>query len=96
MDSPTTCTSTTRIRCGFRHNYSHQTNVGHELKSRANVNFIEYNRFSNEQNGSASREIDLPDGGQACAIGNVAARPARAEQQYDRLWPGEQEQSGAA
>ncbi|MBK6551846.1 MAG: T9SS type A sorting domain-containing protein [Flavobacteriales bacterium] len=55
----------------FRYNYSHQTNVGHELKSRANVNFIEYNRFSNEQNGSASREIDLPDGGQAYVIGNV-------------------------
>lgn len=55
----------------FRYNYSHHTNVGHELKSRAHVNIIEYNRFSNEQNGNASREIDLPDGGQAYLIGNV-------------------------
>ena len=55
----------------FRYNYSHHTNVGHELKSRAHVNVIEYNRFSNEQNGNASREIDLPDGGQAYVIGNV-------------------------
>ncbi|MEZ4739333.1 MAG: hypothetical protein R2818_08225 [Flavobacteriales bacterium] len=55
----------------FRYNYSHHTNVGHELKSRAHVNVIEYNRFSNEQNGNASREIDLPDGGQAYLIGNV-------------------------
>lgn len=55
----------------FRYNYSHHTNVGHEIKSRARVNFIEYNRFSNEDNGTASREIDLPDGGQAYVIGNV-------------------------
>jgi hypothetical protein len=27
------------------------------------VNVIEYNRFSNEADGTASREIDLPNGG---------------------------------
>lgn len=55
----------------FRFNYSHHANVGHELKSRAWVNVIEYNRFSNEGDGTASREIDLPNGGQAYLIGNV-------------------------
>ncbi|MBL8002276.1 MAG: hypothetical protein JNL05_09970 [Flavobacteriales bacterium] len=55
----------------FRYNYSHHAHVGHELKSRAWVNVIEYNRFSNEADGDASREIDLPDGGQAYLIGNV-------------------------
>lgn len=55
----------------FRYNYSHHAHVGHELKSRANVNFIEYNRLSNEASGDASREIDLPDGGQAFVIGNI-------------------------
>jgi hypothetical protein len=35
------------------------------------VNVIEYNRLSNEADGEASREIDLPDGGQAYIIGNV-------------------------
>lgn len=55
----------------FRFNYSHHADVGHELKSRAWVNVIEYNRFSNEADGTASREIDLPNGGQAYLIGNV-------------------------
>ena len=55
----------------FRYNYSHHADVGHELKSRAWVNVIEYNRFSNEAGGEASREIDLPNGGQAYLIGNV-------------------------
>ncbi len=55
----------------FRFNYSHHGFIGHELKSRAWVNVIEYNRLSNEADGEASREIDLPDGGQAYVIGNV-------------------------
>lgn len=55
----------------FRYNYSHHGFIGHELKSRAWVNVIEYNRLSNEADGEASREIDLPDGGQAYIIGNV-------------------------
>lgn len=55
----------------FRYNYSHHCNVGHEIKSRAHVNLILYNRFSNEGTGNASREIDLPDGGTAIVIGNV-------------------------
>lgn len=55
----------------FRFNYAHHAHVGHELKSRAWVNVIEYNRLSNEADGDASREIDLPNGGQAYLIGNV-------------------------
>ncbi|HQW86352.1 MAG TPA: T9SS type A sorting domain-containing protein [Flavobacteriales bacterium] len=55
----------------FRTNYCHHAHVGHELKSRARVNIIEYNRFSNEADGDASREIDLPDGGRAFLIGNI-------------------------
>lgn len=54
----------------FRYNYSHHCHVGHELKSRAKVNYILYNRISNEATGNASREIDLPNGGLAIIIGN--------------------------
>ncbi|MCX8079972.1 MAG: hypothetical protein N3F09_01900 [Bacteroidia bacterium] len=54
----------------FRYNYSHHCKIGHELKSRAKVNYILYNRFSNE-NGNASREIDLPNGGTCILIGNI-------------------------
>ncbi len=55
----------------FRYNYSHHASVGHELKSRALVNYILYNRFSDETSGTASRSIDLPNGGTAYIIGNV-------------------------
>lgn len=44
--------------------------VGHELKSRAYENLIYCNRISNED-GSASREIDLPNGGKAYILGNI-------------------------
>ncbi|MBK5284963.1 MAG: T9SS type A sorting domain-containing protein [Bacteroidia bacterium] len=54
----------------FRYNYSHHAHVGHELKSRARVNIILYNRISNEATGDASREIDLPNGGLAFILGN--------------------------
>lgn len=55
----------------YRYNYSHHAHVGHELKSRAWVNIIEYSRFSNEADGDASRELDLPNGGRAFVIGNI-------------------------
>lgn len=55
----------------FQYNYSHHALVGHELKSRANVNFILYNRLSDETTGTASRNIDLPNGGIAYLIGNI-------------------------
>ncbi|MBP7512943.1 MAG: T9SS type A sorting domain-containing protein [Flavobacteriales bacterium] len=63
----------------FRYNYSHHADVGHELKSRAWVNVIEYNRIGNEADGTASREIDLPNGGQAYLIGNVIQQGLQSE-----------------
>ncbi|MDQ3141929.1 MAG: T9SS type A sorting domain-containing protein [Bacteroidota bacterium] len=55
----------------FRYNYSHHTFVGHELKSRAAVNIILNNRLSDEAIGTASRSIDLSNGGTAYLIGNI-------------------------
>lgn len=52
-------------------NYFHHAYVGHEFKSRARVNYILFNRFSNETNGTASRNIDLPNGGLSYIIGNI-------------------------
>lgn len=54
----------------FRYNYSHDAWVGHDYKSRAHVNYILYNRISDEA-GDASRCIDLPNGGTSYIIGNV-------------------------
>ncbi|MBX7156625.1 MAG: T9SS type A sorting domain-containing protein [Candidatus Kapaibacterium sp.] len=54
----------------FRFNYSHHAFIGHECKSRAHRNFIIGNRLSNED-GQASREIDLPNGGLSVIMDNV-------------------------
>lgn len=55
----------------IQYSYFHHAKVGHEFKSRARVNFLLYNRFSNEAVGDASRNIDLPNGGQGFVIGNI-------------------------
>jgi len=68
----------------FRYNFSHDAHVGHNLKSRARVNMIAYNRFSSTAPGQAgttasgqpSYEIDLPNAGTAYVIGNVIQQPA--------------------
>ncbi|MES2318221.1 MAG: hypothetical protein V4631_12080 [Pseudomonadota bacterium] len=68
----------------FRYNFSHDANVGHNLKSRAQTNIIFYNRFSSLRPGELgstaagqpSYEIDLPNAGTSYIIGNVIQQPA--------------------
>nr|WP_176936579.1 right-handed parallel beta-helix repeat-containing protein [Massilia sp. PDC64] len=68
----------------FRYSYSHDANVGHNLKSRAVTNTIVYNRFSSTNpgehgstaSGQPSYEIDLPNAGTSYVIGNVIQQPA--------------------
>jgi hypothetical protein len=60
-------------------NYSHHADGGHLFKSRAAVNIIRYNRFTDENDPATSRasyELDLPDGGQALVVGNVFGQSA--------------------
>lgn len=68
----------------FRYNFSHDANVGHNLKSRAQTNYVMYNRFSSTApgqvgstaTGQPSYEIDLPNAGLSYIIGNVIEQPA--------------------
>lgn len=62
-----------------RFNYFHRATIGHEFKSRATVNYILYNRFSNESDGTASRNIDIPDGGVAYIVGNIIEKGPNAD-----------------
>jgi hypothetical protein len=55
----------------FRHSFTHDANVGHDLKSRARTNIIVGNWIGGTGVGSESYEINLPDGGTAYIIGNV-------------------------
>ena len=54
----------------FKYDYSHSSNVGHLVKSRALKNVIAYNRLTDEL-GTGSYEVDLPDGGESYVIGNM-------------------------
>ncbi|MCB9170707.1 MAG: hypothetical protein H6594_10205 [Flavobacteriales bacterium] len=60
--------------------------MGQGAQSRAS-NFIAYNRIGNEATGDASREIDLPDGGQNYLIGNsIQQGPMGQKFQPGQLW----------
>ena len=63
-------------RLSVRGSYFHHGKVGHLLKSRAAFNRIEYNRLTDEPGGSASYELEFPDGGVAVVIGNLIAQSA--------------------
>ncbi len=54
----------------LRYSYSHLAKIGHLVKSRAQTNYILYNRLTDET-GTASYEIDLPAGGRSYIIGNL-------------------------
>jgi len=68
----------------FRFNFSHDAVGGHNLKSRARINTIAYNRFSSTvpgqtgttASGKPSYEVDLPNAGTSYLIGNVIHQPA--------------------
>jgi hypothetical protein len=58
-------------RFTLRHSYSHHAHSGHLVKSRAQENYILYNRIMDEANGNSSYTIDLPNGGLSYIIGNL-------------------------
>jgi hypothetical protein len=60
----------------FRYNYSHHARIGHNLKSRARVNRIYYNRIMDEADGTSSYAIDLPNGGLSFIVGNLIQQGA--------------------
>ncbi|MDM4764886.1 hypothetical protein [Pelomonas sp. SE-A7] len=66
-------------RLTVRGSYFHHANVGHLLKSRAQLNDIRYNRLTDEVGGRASYELNLPNGGLAYVIGNLIQQSASTE-----------------
>jgi hypothetical protein len=63
----------------LRFSYSHDSNSGHEVKSRARLNYVLYNRLTDEEDGNSSYLIDLPEGGHAYVVGNILEKGWRAE-----------------
>lgn len=63
----------------FRFCNTHHAKVGHDVKSRARRNLILYNRIWDGQDGTASLEIDLPNGGTSYVIGNIVQQGPATE-----------------
>lgn len=77
---------------GFYYNYSHHANVGHNLKSRAEINYIYVNRIMDEQEGNSSFLIDLPNGGYAMIMRNfINAGTKCRKQENGKFWCGRAE-----
>jgi hypothetical protein len=66
-------------RFTLRFSHSHDSIAGHEVKSRARINHIEYNRLTDESDGNSSYLVDLPEGGYAYVLGNVLEKGPRSE-----------------
>ncbi len=62
--------------------YFHHARVGHLLKSRAAVNRVFYNRLTDELGGSASYELEFPNGGLAHVVGNLIAQGAHTDNPF--------------
>ena len=63
----------------LRFSHSHDSISGHEVKSRARLNYILYNRLTDEEDGNSSYLIDLPEGGYGYVIGNILEKGSRAQ-----------------
>lgn len=62
--------------------YFHHARSGHLLKSRAAVNQIFYNRLTDETGGTASYELEFPNGGLATVVGNIIEQGPLTENAY--------------
>jgi hypothetical protein len=56
-----------------------ETTIGHHIKSRADTDYILYNRILDFADGTASYSIDLSNGGRGYIIGNIIQKSAKAD-----------------
>lgn len=66
-------------RFTLRFSYVHHARIGHQVKSRAEKNVIAFNRLMDEQSGTSSYIIDLPDPGDAYVVGNELQQGPHAD-----------------
>lgn len=66
-------------RFTLRYSYVHHSRVGHNVKTRARVNGILYNRIMDEAGGTSSYAVDMPNGGVAYLIGNLIQQGPKTE-----------------
>ena len=79
----------------LRYSYSRGAISGHNVKSRAQENWILYNRIMDEADGTASYSVDLPQGGRSYLIGNVIEQGPNTENNAIVSYAAENTASGA-
>lgn len=55
----------------LRYSYTHHAKIGHNVKTRAHVNYVLYNRIMDESTGTSSYGVDFSNGGTSYLIGNL-------------------------
>lgn len=63
----------------LRYSFSHDANNGQLVKSRANTNYVLYNRLVDQPGGTSNYELDLPNGGVNYVIGNIIYQSVNSE-----------------
>jgi Right handed beta helix region len=63
----------------LRYSYVHHAVAGHDVKSRAQTNYVTYNRIMDENDGTSSYSVEFPNGGLAFVIGNLIEQGPQGE-----------------
>ena len=66
-------------RFSLINSYIHHAIIGHNVKTRANKNFISYNKIIDGEDGQSSYAIDISEGGKSYLIGNVIQQGKKTE-----------------
>jgi hypothetical protein len=78
-------------RLNVRFSYFHEAKIGHQLKTRARENVIEYSYFMDGPNGTSSYLLNFDNGGRAVVRGNLLQKGPRADNStlishYSNIW----------
>ena len=66
-------------RLSVRNSYFHEARIGHNLKSRAAETWVENSYFMDGPNGTASYQIETPNGGRVTLLGNLVQKGPMAD-----------------
>jgi hypothetical protein len=78
-------------RLNVRYSYFHEAKIGHQLKTRARENVIEYSYFMDGPSGTSSYLLNFDNGGRAVVRGNLLQKGPNADNSilithYANIW----------
>lgn len=76
-------------RFELRESHLHGGATGHLVKSRARSNLLAYNRIDDGPSGTASYEVEFPEGGDALLVGNLIGQSAHTGNPAVLAWGAE-------